>query len=402
MNSNAPTLFHKVPPKQGTYGRKPVSYIKELPFIASDYLQKLPSQGNQKLDRSQVVQISRDYQIHPLVAYSCIMAWGGRDYGNFRRSLKDDNALKLTNLVKKLQKSSNSREQDFAETQKAAASISGLGISFYTKLLFFLRAKTDRAYILDQWTAKSACLLFPEVGIKLTPLGLPDPNTAPSVYAAFCDKLEACAGSTGWGVAWKTGEDVEMTLFDAPRGPWRDCLRGYFSDSKELSRQPKREIRKAQKLAKNTSAIDQTLRHFVDRLRVAYIKSLESGLQLPEPCGHFAKPNRLHVQMQNGVLLQFIINKSNTMAQMFLRGQALYVYDVLLREVKPLKRGMIHDFGGGIIGSGPKGGKTRTVNLSSKVSGGWNSSQDNWQSICDSAVDSMAELFGFLEPYVKL
>ena len=227
-----PTDFYSGPPQQGRIGGKPLSYIdNELPDNHGPYttsVEFIPEGGKRALDRSEVREVSHNPRIHPLVIYACIMAWGGRNFSNYRLSLDGLGARKVIDLVTHLRVSKETRQKDFAYTQRAANEISGLGISFYTKLLFFLRKEPD-AYIFDQWTAKSGTVLFPRAKINLTRSGYPDPETSPETYEAFCLALESCTGPGGWGEAWKTGEEVERTIFDGQRGQWRSWLKNLFN-----------------------------------------------------------------------------------------------------------------------------------------------------------------------------
>ena len=224
-----PTDFFTTPPVQGPVGKRPKSYFPDLPGGASSYfnsIQRTPGNGEEILNRDQVREVARDMEVHSLVAYACIMAWGGRNFRNYRLSLENNNSTKVVELVTYLRKSTASREIDFDYAQTAATKIPGIGISFYTKLLFFLR-KTPDAYILDQWTAKSAMVLFPNTGIELTYAGLPHPKTSAKNYGDFCRAIDGCVGDSpsAWGKAWTNGEEVERTMFDRPGGPWRSWLK---------------------------------------------------------------------------------------------------------------------------------------------------------------------------------
>jgi hypothetical protein len=224
-----PTDFFTTPPVQGHVGKRPRAYLPDLPGGAQAYsasIRRIPGESEAILNRDQVREVARDMEVHSLVAYACIMAWGGRNFRNYRLSLENNNSTKVVELVTYLRKSTASREIDFDYTQTAAARIPGLGISFYTKLLFFLR-KTRDAYILDQWTAKSAKVLFPRAGVKLTSAGLPDPKTSAKNYGDFCRAIDGCVGDSpsAWGKAWRNGEEVERTMFDRPGGPWRSWLK---------------------------------------------------------------------------------------------------------------------------------------------------------------------------------
>jgi hypothetical protein len=395
-----PTDFYQSPAQQGPVGRSPNQYLDELPqahLLAANSLVVLPSKGANPLTRAQVRAISRNPEVAPLVAYACIMAWGGRDFGNYRRSLLN-NGIAIARLVESLRASTATRAEDFTATRKAADEIPGLGISFYTKLLFFLRGKPD-AYILDQWTAKSATVLFPDTKIGLTASGLPDPNTTADQYEAFCKNLETCCGIQGWGEAWKTGEDVEMTIFDRPRGSWRTWLKMHLGDG--LDRSAGRNKTRTSKQKPKNQKEDTTVLRFAGQLRSAYLNAQDQGLSLPETCGKFNTPNRLYVRKQDGFIFQFILNRNDVRAQMFLRGKATNTYSRLLNMLRPSVTGKIHDFGEGITGNGPENGKTRAVNLYASALGGWAGPVDQWPGICVSAVEAMAELVGFVEPHLQ-
>jgi hypothetical protein len=353
----------------------------------------LPHGGKRPLCRDELRALSRDTKAHPLVAYACIMAWGGRDFGNYRRSL-DDGGDAIIKLVEALRKSTATRRDNFQLTQTAARSIPGLGISFYTKLLFFLR-KQPNAYILDQWTAKSSIVLFPELGIRLTTGGLPDPKTSSAIYEAFCSRLETCCGSEGWGKAWKTGEEVERTLFDSPKGDWRRCLKTHLGELKLSSERWKRS-RKAE-----TGDIDQARAIFklTAILQVSYEKASEFNISLPEGCGGFNKPNRFYVRSKRGLIFQFILNKNQVRAQIYLGENAVHEYKNLVDALNPKTTKNHHDFGCGVMGNGPKQGLNRTIDLAAEFSGGWGSLESQWSSMADSAVEAMASLFQFTEPY---
>lgn len=392
-----PKDFFTDPPEQGPVGRSPQRYLDELPEVYRPNdaeRRRIPHKGTKPLTRDQVRELCRDINLPSLTVYACIMAWGGRDFGNYRRSLEDGGDA-IIKLVKTFRKSTSTRQDDFQMIQTAARSIPGLGISFYTKLLFFLREKPD-AYILDQWTAKSATLLFPALTICLTAAGLPDPETTGQTYDAFCSRLEACCGSDGWGVAWRTGEEVERTIFDSPKGPWRQWLKAFLSEDTSTYRRTKKP-----RAAKNGEhGKSCTIRSFAKTLKETYLKSINFGFSLPDGCGGFAAPNRLHIRRQDGFLFQFIINKNEVRAQLFLSGRGVKAYSELVTALMPTVVKVVHDFGGDIVGNGPNKGKTRAIDLAASFHGGWGSREENWAVICESAVEAMATLFHFLETHL--
>ena len=393
-----PTDFFTAPPEQGPVGRSPQRYVDELPEVhrpdASER-KRIPHGGAKPLTREEVRELCRNMKLPPFTAYACIMAWGGRDFGNYRRSL-EDGGERIGRLIANLRSSTATRLEDFKTTQKAARSIPGLGISFYTKLLFFLRKKPD-AYILDQWTAKSAVFLFPETGVQLTVIGLPDPATTGPTYEAFCSRLEACCGPDGWGPAWRTGEEVERTLFDSPTGPWRQWLKSHW----EALERPRRAARRTSSAGStDDGSSEPALRALVEAIKSRYLQMTEQDLAVPDGCGGFAKPNRLHVCARRTIQFQFILNRGDVRAQLFFQLDGVPLYDRLVEELHPADVGRRHDFGQGITGNGPKQGITRQISLSSLVSGGYASPPAVWPTIAESAVEAMATLFQFLEPHL--
>ncbi len=387
LRQNSPARYYTAPPEDGPVGRSPHRYFDELPEghrPDAAQREKIPHGGAKPLTRRQLREVCRNLEVGSLTAYACVMAWGARDFGNYRRSLEDGGEA-LDRLVGALRSRSATRIDDFAFAKKAARSIPGLGVSFYTKLLFFLREKPD-AFFLDQWTAKTAVLLFPETGIQLTASGLPDPDTTGEAYDSYCKALEACCGASGWGEAWKTGEEVERTLFDSPNGPWRQFLKRKFSYQIQAHGIDDEKTR--------------VLRGFANAIKSRYLQMAEQGLALPDGCGGFARPNRLFVQSREGLLFHFILNRGEVRAQIFFQKEGVPLYDHLVETLHPVDDGRRHDFGQGITGNGPMQGITRQISLSSQVSGGYDSPEPEWPAIAESAVEAMATLYQILEPHL--
>lgn len=222
---------HPFPPLYVAVGESPLNYLNRLPAPALHIASVAGYPIGAPINRAVLRQICLDPQVTPLAKYACIMAWGGQLFGNFDQSVL---APGLEPLIQALLASANNRQIDFQNTQVASAAIPGLGISFYTKLLFFLRPIQD-AYMLDQWTAKSILLLqFPPV-IRLGPRGTngfyrAHPNTTQIEYERFCQAVEALRGVL-WPVGVPTnGEQVEMAMFDRsePDGFWRGFVKINF------------------------------------------------------------------------------------------------------------------------------------------------------------------------------
>lgn len=379
---NFPSGFFEMPPAQGPVGLAPIRYIRELPGGVNAYtssLKVIPGGGKNPLDRAQVRAVCIESKVNPLVAYACIMAWGWRNFSNYRLTLKQPALKNLKSLITKLRSSKLSRKNDFSLTQNSAKNIKGLGISFYTKLLFFLRPAAD-AYILDQWTAKTATVLFPGVGIKLTAAGLPSPQTTPRTYESFCAALDSCTGTTGWGKAWTTGEEVERTIFDRPNGQWRNWLKQHLpSKEKVLRPTPKALPRHAM-----GSSRDSLLSRFGDVLKQSYIARLNTGAQLPEGCGNLTG-NSLHLRSAQGHLFQIKICRGKVYAQLYV--SAAEGYEKILKAAGELP-----------VGISANG--THAINCQAEVAGGFGSAEEYWPAITESAVEATQRLFEYFEPYL--
>jgi len=219
------------PPPDAAVGRSPISYLNQLPAAAVHIAGTAGYPTAAPLTRGVLRAICLDPAVTPLAKYACIMAWGGQRFGNFDTSCR---APALEPLILALLASANNRQIDFAATQAAAARIRGLGISFYTKLLFFLRPVQD-AYILDQWTAKSILLLrWPQV-VRLGTRGHQGfyrarAKTTQQEYGDFCQTVEDLRTVLWPGYPAATAEQVEMAMFDRnrPDGCWRGFVRICF------------------------------------------------------------------------------------------------------------------------------------------------------------------------------
>lgn len=235
MTINVLFAAHPSPPVQPVVGNAPIGFLTDTAFPAANFI---PTQftgyalGN-SLSRADVRAICTNPAIDPLAAYAVAMAWGGQNRANFRTSVV---AAGLPGLLTTLRTIPGSRAHHFDVAAKAAAGIAGLGIAFYTKLLYFFRPNPD-AYILDQWTAKSAAMLFTPKAIRLENVPAngyypPANDTTPVEYEAFCKAIEALAIRL-WPGTGGMGENAEAAMFDEGygRGFWRNFVDGHFSHS---------------------------------------------------------------------------------------------------------------------------------------------------------------------------
>jgi hypothetical protein len=127
------------PPVQAPVGDRPQSYLKMLNEIRDSNLQWPKKYPEGSLDRQQLRKLCTDAEVDVLIAYAAVMAWGGRRVysRNYRISVEESSCEELITILTTLRESNADRRSDFEKMQKAAENILGLGISFYTKLLFF-------------------------------------------------------------------------------------------------------------------------------------------------------------------------------------------------------------------------------------------------------------------------
>lgn len=212
-------------PAQGPVGYAPDSFLRKA---AINTTQIVGFRLSQPLDRSKVRSICTNPNIPALDAYCVAMAWGGQRRNHFRNSITADNLVPFLDQLRNYHPAS--RAGGFNLAKGHAQTINGLGISFYTKLLYFFLPEPT-SYILDKWTALSVSALFEDspIGLMNTnwhPVNaLPHPQTSGHQYQRYCEYLDALAlemeqvNPLGW-----TGETMEMAIFDRPDGAWRDSV----------------------------------------------------------------------------------------------------------------------------------------------------------------------------------
>lgn len=353
------------PPEQPTIGDNPQDYLARLNELCNLNLEWPSNHQQGRLNRSQLRALCRDLDVHVLIVYAAVMAWGGRGLmsRNYRLSLQQKSLDTLVSALTTLRNGNNSRKESFQIFQVAAEEIKGLGISFYTKLLFFLRRDYD-AYILDQFTAKSAQLLFNPPPVRLTSQDYPLPDTTPDEYEDFCSKIEELSSDIQQTNANWTSEKVEQAMFDIRGGIWRKYLKTHFRKNE------KQRIRKISQ-TKISSAADTmelggsnkrmiALAEEIVRLHRLYLETDE--IELPPLNGNITKSNplRIHCNTVEGITWQYGIQQKVVHAQVFIPKKHVGRYDRLCRDLDVLN----HDFGDGIKGSGTrKDGITRSIKL---------------------------------------
>jgi hypothetical protein len=186
MNSGRQAEWHGVAPQ---------TWAKSVPF-PSTVVEQLAPHIQSRSELRQFVMTHPD----PAVRFAAVMAWGGMRRANARASLRS--AKVWRRLIEEIAQPGLSRKEAFEvfiahrKTRNSADFLQGIGVAYFTKLLFFIRPKQD-AYILDQWTGKSINLLFGRGKendhiIKMDGNFVSDRN-APENYECFCMCVEHVA-----------------------------------------------------------------------------------------------------------------------------------------------------------------------------------------------------------------
>jgi hypothetical protein len=376
------------PPHQAAVGDSPQRYLKKLNDLCELNLTWPQNHPEGRLERSQLRLLCRDDQVDVLIAYAAVMAWGGGGRGvqlrNYRLSLEDESSRNaLTQILNQIRGSEATRESDFEHMQNAANKIKGLGISFYTKLLFFMRKKPD-AYILDQYTAKSANLLFDRCKVVLRD-DYPDQKTTPDTYEWFCHSVENLGSQCpqGWAAEGNDkGEKVEQAMFDVHGGEWRRHVDSIYPSGAPQAR-PNEE---------NPAPVPggPSLPQLV---AMEHAQKYNEGEELPGANPRFTQPPpgqpiRVRCSRNSGMDWQYAFGQNQIHAELYIPNKLIARYDDLCRSLHIAD----HDFGDGIMGNGAKNAQTRSIKIT--IHQGLNAPQNEWANIARQAVAAMVTLFG--------
>ena len=384
------------PPNQSAVGQSPQVYLKKLNQLCELKLSWPVDHPTGQLTRLELRALCRDPEVDVLIAYAAVMAWGGRgvDSRNYRQSLSDESRPHLIAILTQLRASRKNRQDDFGAMQAAAENIKGLGISFYTKLLFFFREKAD-AYILDQFTAKSAKLLFDPCLVILNSSGYPHPDNTPESYEWFCDAIEAMGAGRTPPPIW-TGEQIEQAMFDVRGGVWRKYLRSIFGKAgskKPLTNTPPPTPPAPPHMAAACSApLPGGGDSLPARVAAAHANAYREGVELPGANPQvnpplLGQPVRVLCRLINGVFWQYAFQQNSIHAEVFIPAPYIACYDAL-RIFLGVEG---HDFGDGILGNGARNGRTRSIKLT--IPRGLNAPENQWDEIAQQAVAAMVTLF---------
>jgi hypothetical protein len=378
--------------KPGPVGRPVREYLSDtalfrawgggdLEFKVARLLETGGASVMRPLDRNQVLKFCQNPEMPTLGAFAICMAWGGQRMDHYRRCF--ERPALLVGLLEKLRKSEKSRLEDFALAD--GMQIPGLGVSFLTKLLFFLRPRRD-AYILDQWIAKSLKLLVDPCPIRLAKWGGPHAETSPLEYEEACQALEEIGGSLG-GLS---GDEAEQLLFSSPAGAWRREVQGGFSVCSETSKRQGPAVKSkgfgescpfcelASKIVTRHLEASRECRH----VPISVTPAVHHLCGRPSPC-------RVYCGRELEIEFYYHINNH------FIRAGAFFPKKIALQYHDLKARGMAlgQDFWGPVA----FGGSGKTISLSVRVVGEIQATGQQLEDFLDGAVDAMEELYGRLD-----
>jgi Putative 8-oxoguanine DNA glycosylase OGG-like protein len=210
-------------PVQGEVGNCPSSYLKYKKLQLPSKYSKLE---NRALNRSEVRKICQDGSIDVLASFSCVMAWGGQRRDHYKKAIENKHLPEIIGLLIK----GIPREAafNFLNDLYLSKKLTGIGIAFFTKLIYFFGSKQN-GFILDQWTSKSSALLCvsPPVRIGKTrqngkTIYFPEKDTTGAEYEKFCCFIEHLADKLGWNA-----DATEVALFGKGTA-WRKHIEKHF------------------------------------------------------------------------------------------------------------------------------------------------------------------------------
>jgi hypothetical protein len=200
---------------QGYVGGNSLGWASHV--LPNNYFDNYLNRHFNRYELFEYCQSSSNDNINVLAA---ILSWGGmrRDHGR----LLFNNLDLILDLVNNLRNGSyHSRQIAFSifQNHRAAGSLPGLGIGYFTKLICFLSPNLN-GYIMDQWVGKSINLLTDQNVVSLTGNWVNDNNNA-ETYEIFCTHIDNLAILLNC-----SGFEAEKRIFSVGRGlgAWRNYL----------------------------------------------------------------------------------------------------------------------------------------------------------------------------------
>lgn len=176
----------------------PQPEIGRKPFLwgnAVQNIQPIPRLWNgtsleQPLSRNFLFNLGGDLDASNAMVAVCIFAWGGMRANHAQVLFSEPTWPILDKLIGVLRiKELNSPAEvfDLFHVPRRQNSLPGLGIAYYSKLIYFLSTHLD-VFILDQWIGKSMNLFLGENLISFTGNWVNDSNDGER-YAIFCEHM---------------------------------------------------------------------------------------------------------------------------------------------------------------------------------------------------------------------
>ena len=210
--------LHHIP--QLNVGRNALNFGNQVQNI-----EVLPEQLNQMFNRGTLMELCGNPGISDLAAVVAILAWGGMRFDHSRLLLSNVNWPNVAPLIHQLRNGGFANRQQAYEAFREARSnriLAGLGISFFTKLICFLRPDLN-GLILDQWTAKSINLLWGDHLVNLSKTGwVTDLNTS-IIYEQFCTRVDHLAHELN--IQLIDAEELIFSKGGRIPGTWRQYVR---------------------------------------------------------------------------------------------------------------------------------------------------------------------------------
>lgn len=376
--------IYPIPPSQDAVGRPPKTYL-ELIGVDPASVQSQGIDLTRPITREQARHICSDPKMDAQAAYAVAMAWGAQNLKHFNLS-KDHPNLRI--LIDELRTTGGDREADFHRAKDLLGDVPGIGISYFTKLLYLCRPTGD-AYILDQWTAKSLDVLLQDSPVELSSWGGPAVWTTREDYGKYCSALEGIA--TMLGDEW-TGESVETALFDHRSGEWRNhvrsCYDGDIGDEGESHR----------RIGAVVVGHEPSMR-LAEAIVEVHTIGADHGMHLPKggfPSIHEGNAPRVYCGRHGNAEWYHWVNQGSVRIGLFFPKQYADEYDALREKLGITS----HDFGNGITGNG--GGEGVTRSITATIPRGSSSHPDEYQEIAEEAVEEAVETMAGLMTSLKI
>lgn len=206
---------------QKAVGDAPSVWAKEMGLNHNYSLPDAP------LSRTEVRNICQEEK-DVLKSYLIVMAWGvqGRNLGgkrNVKRAWDKKDAIRESIL--KVKSGTYSRQQAF-DLFIGNNEIPGLGVSYFTKLLYFFNPKTNM-YIMDRWTTSGVLLLSEKNIIRHSAEGIPIRSNNGRNYDLFCRIIDDITLK----ISASSGDETEQRIFSVgkvksqPIGEFRNLVK---------------------------------------------------------------------------------------------------------------------------------------------------------------------------------